>query len=96
MNPCKCAFGVSARRFLGFIIHEHGIEVDPDRIRATRNVGAPTCKHGMQKFLDKVNYTFIHILLLKNGKKVDAFTPILRLKNNVDFTWGQNNSMLLI
>jgi hypothetical protein len=22
MNPCKCAFGVSARKFLGFIIHE--------------------------------------------------------------------------
>jgi hypothetical protein len=30
MNPRKCAFGVSARKFLGFIIHEHGIEVDPD------------------------------------------------------------------
>jgi hypothetical protein len=96
MNPCKCAFGVSARTFLGFIIHENGIEVDPNRIRATRNVGAPTCKLGMQKFLDKVNYTFICILRLKNGTKVDAFTPILRLKNNLDFTWGQNNSMLLI
>jgi hypothetical protein len=26
LNPRKCAFGVSAGRFLGFIIHEHGIE----------------------------------------------------------------------
>jgi hypothetical protein len=25
MNPRKCAFGVSAGKFLGFIIHEHGI-----------------------------------------------------------------------
>ena len=25
MNPLKCAFGVSARKFLGFIIHEKGI-----------------------------------------------------------------------
>jgi hypothetical protein len=32
MNPRKCAFGVSASKFLGFIIHEHGIEIDPDRI----------------------------------------------------------------
>jgi hypothetical protein len=30
MNPRKCAFGVSAGKFLGFIIHEHGIEIDPD------------------------------------------------------------------
>jgi hypothetical protein len=25
MNPLKCAFGVSADKFLGFIIYEHGI-----------------------------------------------------------------------
>jgi hypothetical protein len=30
MNPRKCAFGVSARKFLRFIIHEHGIEIDSD------------------------------------------------------------------
>jgi hypothetical protein len=30
MNPHKCAFGVSVGKFLGFIIHEPGIEIDPD------------------------------------------------------------------
>ena len=29
MNPLKCAFGVSTGKFLGFIIHEKGIEIDP-------------------------------------------------------------------
>jgi hypothetical protein len=29
MNPRKCAFGVSVDKFLGFVIHEHGIEIDP-------------------------------------------------------------------
>jgi hypothetical protein len=29
MNPLKCAFGVSAEKFLGFIVHEKGIEIDP-------------------------------------------------------------------
>jgi hypothetical protein len=28
MNLLKCAFGVSPGKFLGFIIHEHGIEID--------------------------------------------------------------------
>ena len=26
MNPNKCAFGVSAGQFLGFMVHERGIE----------------------------------------------------------------------
>jgi hypothetical protein len=75
MNPLKCAFGVSAGKFLGFI------EVDPDRIRAIWNVGTPTCKLEVQKFLGKVKYLrrFISNLV----KKVDALTPILRLKNKL-------------
>jgi hypothetical protein len=32
MNPLKCVFGVSAGKFLGFIIHENGIEIDPKKI----------------------------------------------------------------
>jgi hypothetical protein len=30
MNQRKCPFGVSVDKFLGFVIHEHGIEIDPD------------------------------------------------------------------
>jgi hypothetical protein len=32
MNSLKYAFGVSDGKFLGFIIHEHGIEIDPTKI----------------------------------------------------------------
>jgi hypothetical protein len=31
MNPLKCAFGVSAGKFLGYIVHEKGIEIDPKK-----------------------------------------------------------------
>jgi hypothetical protein len=55
MNPLKCAFGVSAGKFLGFIIHEHGIEIDPKRLESMKKVKAPTCKE-FQSFLGKVNY----------------------------------------
>jgi hypothetical protein len=56
MNPLKCAFGVSAGKFLGFIIHEHGIEIDPTKIESINKVQPPRCKNDMQKFLGKVNY----------------------------------------
>jgi hypothetical protein len=38
MNPLKCAFGVSAGKFLAFIIHEHGIEIDPTKIESINKV----------------------------------------------------------
>ena len=54
-----------------------------------RKVEAPTCKKDLQKFLYKVNYLrrFVSNLF----EKIDAFTPILRLKNEAEFTWGQNS-----
>jgi hypothetical protein len=41
MNPLKCAFGVSAGKFLGFIIHERGIEIDPKKIESIIKVQLP-------------------------------------------------------
>jgi hypothetical protein len=84
MNPRKCAFGVSTGKFLGFIIHEHDIEIDPDRIKFIWNVGPPTCKLEMQKFVDKVNY--LRRFISNLARKIDAFTPILQLKNDAEFT----------
>ena len=34
LNLSKCAFGVSAGKFLGFIVNNRGIEVNPDKIKA--------------------------------------------------------------
>src|SRR6185437_4884161 len=86
MNPLKCAFGVSAGKFLGFIIHEKGIEIDPKRVEAMKKVEAPTCKKDLQKFLGKVN--FLRKFISNLSGKIDAFTPILRLKDETEFTWG--------
>ena len=93
MNPSKCAFGVSAGKFLGFIIHEHGIEIDPNRIEAIRKLTPPMTKLEVQKFLGKVNY--LRRFILNLAGRVDAFTPILRLKNDADFAWGQSSNRLL-
>jgi hypothetical protein len=47
MNPLKCVFSVSVRKFLGFIIHEHGIEIDPRKIESINKVQPPKCKDDM-------------------------------------------------
>ena len=34
LNPKKCAFGVTSRKLLGYIILEKGVEVDPKKVQA--------------------------------------------------------------
>jgi hypothetical protein len=48
MNPLKYALDVSAGKFLGFIIHEHGIEIDLMKIEPINKVQPPQCKNDMQ------------------------------------------------
>jgi hypothetical protein len=72
MNPLKCAFGVSASKFLGFIIHEHDIEIDPAKIESINKVQPPQCKNDMQKFLRKLNY-LSDLFLTCQGRLVYLF-----------------------
>ena len=94
MNPLKCAFGVSARMFLGFIIHEKGIEIDQKRIETMKKVEAPASKKDLQKFLGKVN--FLRRFIFNLSGKIDSFTPILRLKDEAEFTWGGGRTVRII
>ena len=34
----KCVFGVPARKLLGFIVAEHGIEINPEKISAVKDM----------------------------------------------------------
>jgi ribonuclease HI/transposase InsO family protein len=86
MNPFKCAFGVSAGKFLGFIVHENGVEIDPERVKSIRDIEPPRSKKELQKFLGKIN--FLRRFISNLSGKIQAFTPILKLKNDADFTWG--------
>jgi hypothetical protein len=75
MNLLKCPFDVSAGKFLGFIIHENGIEIDPTKIESINKVQPPQCKNDMQKFLGKVNY--LRRFISNLSEKISAFAHIL-------------------
>ncbi|KAI0529371.1 hypothetical protein KFK09_001920 [Dendrobium nobile] len=38
LNPDKCAFGVASGKFLGFIVTHRGIEANPEKIKALRDM----------------------------------------------------------
>ena len=42
LNPAKCAFGVSAGKFLGFIVNNRGIEANLDKIKVVLDMSSPS------------------------------------------------------
>ena len=41
LNPSKCAFGVTTRKFLEFMVSQRGIEANPDKIQAIIEMTPP-------------------------------------------------------
>ncbi|XP_050897804.1 uncharacterized protein LOC127104675 [Lathyrus oleraceus] len=56
LNPAKCIFGVRSGKLLGFIVSQRGIEVDPDKVRAIRDMPAPQTETQVRGFLGRLNY----------------------------------------
>ena len=72
-NPTKCAFGVSAGKFLRFMVTQRGIKVNLDQIRAVMEMSALSNKKELQcltsclaalgcfitRFIDKLRFFFL-------------------------------------
>lgn len=41
LNPKNCAFGVSAGKFLGFMVSQRGIKENLEKVRAILDMGSP-------------------------------------------------------
>ena len=41
LNSSKCAFGVTIGKFLGFMVSQRGIEINPDKIQAIMEIAPP-------------------------------------------------------
>ena len=80
----KCAFGVSAGKFLGFLIHHRGISMDPAKITAIATMKRPTTVKELKSFLGRVSYIMRFVLGL--ASVTSGLSKLL--KKNAKFTWG--------
>ncbi|XP_051132643.1 uncharacterized protein LOC127252493 [Andrographis paniculata] len=85
MNPTKCAFGVASGNFLGFLVHNKGIEVDSNKTKAIINARPPENLKQFQGFLGQVN--FLRIFVSNAAGKLKAFSTLLRLRKTEEFLW---------
>jgi hypothetical protein len=93
MNPNKCAFGVLAGHFLGFLIYERGIEVVQKSISAIDKIEAPSNKKELQSLIGKIN--FIRTFISNLSGRIQPFTPLLKLKADQKFIWGEEQQKAL-
>jgi len=71
-NPLKCAFGVCAGDFLGFVVHKKGIEINQNKTKAIMETKAPSIKKELQSLLGKIN--FLRRFISNLSGKTQAFS----------------------
>lgn len=85
MNPMECAFGVSSGKFLGFIVTQRGIEIDPTKIKAIVKMPQPTNLRELKSLQGHLAYIRRSISNLSGRCKL--FSRLM--KKGVPFQWDQ-------
>ncbi|XP_071940321.1 uncharacterized protein [Coffea arabica] len=84
LNPTKCAFGAPAGKLLGFIVSKKGIEIDPAKIKAIREMPVPRTQKNVKSFLGRINFIGRFIAQLTH-----TCEPLFKLlKKNVPLRWS--------
>ena len=85
LNLTKCAFGVTAGKFLGFLISGRGIEANPEKIQAILHVRQPTSKKEVQQLTDRI--AALSQFIAKSAERCLPFFKILCWAKN--FHWDK-------
>ncbi|XP_073270596.1 uncharacterized protein [Primulina huaijiensis] len=89
LNPLKCAFGVKAGNFLGFLVHQRGVEVDKNKTKAIIEANPHKNKKELQRFLGQVNY--LRRFISNLAGKTKEFSQLLKLKDSREFKWEESH-----
>ena len=82
MNPLKCAFSGTSRKFLGFLVHSRGIDVDPVKVMAIATMKPPATVNELKSFLGKVSY--IRRFIPSLASITSAFVSLLKKGQNFE------------
>lgn len=103
LNPAKCIFRVSSGKFLGFIVHQRGMEANPKKIRAILDMKSPTNLKQLQSLNGKV--AALNRFVSKSTEKCcrssgslgrkgssSGRVNVSRLSSGLKFTWRMHTS----
>ncbi|KAL2232611.1 UNVERIFIED_CONTAM: Retrovirus-related Pol polyprotein from transposon 17.6 [Sesamum indicum] len=84
LNPMKCTFGVAGGKFLGYLISERGIEMNPEKIEAILKLKSPTNIKEVQKLTGKL--ASLNRFISKSSDRNLPFFKVLRKTKNFEWT----------
>ena len=76
LNLTKCAFGVSAGKFLGFMVNGRGIEANPDKIKVVLDMHPPSNTKEIQCFTGRI--AVLSRFVSKSSDKCQPFFQVLK------------------
>ena len=76
LNPAKCTFGVSAGKFLGFIVNHQGIEANLDKIKAVLDMPSPSGIKEVQRLIGRI--AALSRFVSKASDKCQPFFQVLK------------------
>ena len=76
LNPAKCAFGVSAGKFLAFIVNRRGIEANPDKIKVVHDMLPPSNIKDIQRLIGRI--VALSRFVSKASDKCQPFFQVLK------------------
>ncbi|RYR53176.1 hypothetical protein Ahy_A06g028171 [Arachis hypogaea] len=83
LNPTKCAFGIEAGKFLGFMITQRGVEANPEKCRAVLEMTSPKNLKEIQKLTGRL--TALSRFLGASAQKAIPFFKLM--KKGTPFKW---------
>ena len=79
----KCQFFKTETKYLGFVINQNGIQPDPDKVKAVREMVAPNCVKEVRGFIGMCSY---YRRFIPNFSKIAE--PLITLtKKYAKFNW---------
>ena len=76
LNPAKCAFGVSAGKFLGFIVNSRGIKANPNKIKVVLDMLPPSNIKEIQRLTGRI--VALSCFVSKASDKCQPFFQVLK------------------
>jgi hypothetical protein len=83
LNPAKCAFGVPSGKLLGFLVSHHGLEANPDKVKAIKEMRPPRSLKEMQHLAGCM--AALGCFIARSGEKALPFFKLM--KRTGKFKW---------
>ncbi|XP_073131895.1 uncharacterized protein [Henckelia pumila] len=86
LNPAKCVFGVKSGKFLGFVVTERGIEVNPEKVKILREIPSPSSVREVQRLTGRI--TALSRFIARSAHRSHPLFQVLRKAQR--FGWSED------